>query len=65
MGRKVGISAYGTVEDRQRLEALASLRHISSSQWVIEIIREKHAEVFAPLPPPTDEEILEEIFSGT
>jgi hypothetical protein len=57
MGRKVGIIAYGTVEDRQRLEALARLRRLSSSQWLIEIIREKHAELFDPPAPMTDEDL--------
>jgi hypothetical protein len=51
MGRKVGIIAYGTVLDRQRLEALARLEHTSASQWIIKMIRTAHDKLFAPATP--------------
>jgi len=48
MGRKVGIIAYGTIEDRQRLEALARSRHMSASHWLIDQIRIAHDQLFGP-----------------
>ena len=46
MARKVGIIAYGTPEDRQRLEALAKAAGKSASQWIVETIRKEHRELF-------------------
>ncbi len=47
MKRSSGIIAYGTPEDRARLEQLARLRKVSASTWIIKQIREQHAVAFS------------------
>jgi hypothetical protein len=51
MARSVGIMAYGTKNDRLRLEALAVLAEKSSSQWIIEAIRAAYQEIYGETPP--------------
>lgn len=46
MAKSVGIIAYGSPEDRKKLEQLAKLAGLSGSQWLIQMIREKHKEIF-------------------
>lgn len=46
MARAKGIIAYGTDEDRRRLEALAQLAKTSASQWLIQIIRKEYEKVY-------------------
>lgn len=55
--RKVGIMAYGTQEDRWRLEALSRAQHKSSSQWIVDTIRKEYEALFgASDPAPTSDE---------
>jgi len=51
MARSVGIMAYGTQEDRIRLEALARLEGQSSSQWMIQKIRAAYVEIYGSTDP--------------
>jgi len=46
MNRTKGIIAYGTDEDRQKLALLARLGHLSSSEWLIQTIREAYTAAF-------------------
>lgn len=46
MTRSVGIMAYGTLDDRLRLEAVALVAGKSSSQWLIEAIRKAFEEIY-------------------
>lgn len=41
-----GIIAYGTPEDREKLEAVAQAESRSGSSWIIHMIRERHKELF-------------------
>lgn len=51
MARSVGIMAYGTPEDRLKLEALAKIEKTSSSQLLINHIRKTYAEIYGETPP--------------
>lgn len=51
MARSVAIVAYGSPDDRLRLEALAILAETSSSQWLIETIRAAYKEIYGDTPP--------------
>jgi hypothetical protein len=50
MTHKVGIIAYGTPEDRVKLEALARVYRTSGSRWLIDMIRERYDTLFAEQP---------------
>ncbi|MDH7796443.1 hypothetical protein QBC99_002506 [Beijerinckia sp. GAS462] len=43
--------AYGTPEDRLRLESLARIKGQSSSEWLIEQIRAAYKELYGDVPP--------------
>lgn len=47
MAKSVGIIAYGTVEDRAKLEALSSLGNDSGSAWIIAKIRSEYDRIFS------------------
>jgi hypothetical protein len=52
MARSVGIMAYGSPEDRLRLEALTRLENKkSSSEWLIAQIRQHYDELFGDQKP--------------
>lgn len=51
MAKAIGIIAYGTAEDRKKLEALAKFAGQSGSAWIIERIRREHALIYGELPP--------------
>jgi hypothetical protein len=48
--RSVGIMAYGTPEDRAKINALAKKRDVSASQIIVELIREEYEKTFGKLP---------------
>jgi len=51
MARKVGIIAYGTEEDRQKVAELAAHSGArSASDWMIKIIRSEHRKVAEEMP---------------
>lgn len=43
--------AYGTKEDRDRLAILAKLERRSSSEWLIDKIRQEYRTIFGDQPP--------------
>ncbi|MBY3222309.1 hypothetical protein [Rhizobium laguerreae] len=47
--RDKGIIAYGTEEDRKKLAELAAIYQLSGSEVIIKMIREKFADLFAPM----------------
>lgn len=51
MARSVGIMAYGTPEDRLKLEAIAKLEKKSSSQFLIDLIRSHYENIYGTTPP--------------
>jgi hypothetical protein len=51
MARSVALMGYGTLEDRLKLEALARLQDMSSSQWLIEQVRAAYREIYGDTPP--------------
>jgi hypothetical protein len=51
MARSVIITAYGSPEDRLRLEAISKLEEKSSSQWLIDLIRKRYAEIYGGTHP--------------
>jgi hypothetical protein len=51
MARSVALMGYGTLEDRLKLEALARLKNVSSSQWLIEQIRDAYRDIYGDTPP--------------
>jgi hypothetical protein len=55
MAKSLGIIAYGTPEDRERVKALAKLEGISNSEWIIARIRKEYDEkIGAPLTLPKE-----------
>lgn len=50
MRNNLGIIAYGTQEDREKLAVLASYSHQSGSEYIISMIRRHYAEVFGDTP---------------
>lgn len=48
--RSVGIMAYGTPEDRLKLEAISKLAGQSGSEWLIAQIRKTYEEVYGKAP---------------
>lgn len=44
--RNKGIIAYGTDSDRRKLAELAALAEKSASEFLIDMIRSRHAELF-------------------
>jgi hypothetical protein len=51
MRKNAPIIAYGHDEDRLRLAAVASAHSKSGSQWIIDQIRQRYAEMFGDTPP--------------
>lgn len=51
MSRSVAIMGYGTPDDRLRVEALARLQNVSSSQWIINVIRREYAAIYGDTKP--------------
>jgi hypothetical protein len=51
MSRKVGINAYGTEDDRRKLEVLALLSKQSSSAWIIDHIQSQYKDVYGDTKP--------------
>lgn len=51
MARSKAIMGYGTDDDRLKLEAIATLSGLSSSQWIIQQIRAAYDEVYGDTPP--------------
>lgn len=49
--RHKGIIAYGTEKDRQKLAVLSHFSGQSGSEFIIQMIREKYAEVFSDVDP--------------
>ncbi|MGR9167761.1 hypothetical protein [Rhizobium leguminosarum] len=47
--RDKGIIAYGTEEDRKKLAELAAVYHLSGSEVIIKMIRERFADLFATI----------------
>lgn len=48
--RNAGIIAYGTEEDREKLAVLADIYRCSGSELIVKMIRDKYAEMVAPVP---------------
>lgn len=46
-----GIIAYGTSDDRLRLEAVATIDGKTNSSWIIMAIRKRFEELFGDLDP--------------
>lgn len=51
MARKLGIIAYGSLEDRLKLELLARNRGCSGSEWIITKIRKEYELLFGDMNP--------------
>ncbi|ESY35781.1 hypothetical protein NKK48_01635 [Mesorhizobium sp. C386A] len=49
--RDKGIIAYGTDEDRAKLAVLSSLTGKTSSDWIIQEVRNQYAAAFGDTPP--------------
>ena len=60
---KLGIMAYGTQLDRDKLAVLASVENKSSSQWILERIRSEYNQVFGEVQP--DPEAFKKGLEGT
>jgi hypothetical protein len=48
---KVGIMAYGTQLDRDKLAIMASVESKSASQWILDKIRAEYSQVFGEVQP--------------
>jgi hypothetical protein len=51
MARAKGIIAYGSEDDRRKLEVLAAVSKRSSSQHLIEMIRAAYTELYGDAAP--------------
>lgn len=49
MTRSKGIIAYGTEEDREKLAILADTYHMSGSELIIKMIREKFDKLYGEM----------------
>jgi hypothetical protein len=47
MAKSVGIIAYGTRQDREKLDAIARLGDESGSSWIIKRIRQEYDRIFS------------------
>ncbi len=52
---KVGIMAYGELDDRKRLERIAAAHNMSGSQWMIMRIRQAYADIYGTTEIDEDE----------
>lgn len=51
MSRSKGIVAYGTQEDRKKLEIIARIAGQSQSEWLISQIRKAYREIYGNTSP--------------
>lgn len=51
MAKALMITAYGSVEDREKLAAIAYANGCSSSEWLIKQIRQQFQEAFGDADP--------------
>lgn len=51
MSRDKGIIAYGTADDRKKLQVLANLSKQSGSELIIEMVRKRYEGIFGEADP--------------
>lgn len=48
---RTALTAYGQPSDREKLEVLAGQKNLSSSQYIIQKIRDEYERLFGDTPP--------------